>query len=166
MGDGILPRYPACDQETEDHARTKTDDRAPEPKTEAAQGNGQPNGPSNGQGPKMRRYKSLGEPKEAKDIFIYVSDLHYNMYCCIKHKGRFQHSSLLSGGPITSAGILQVTNGMVTKFSPMSGHYRTTSGSFDHFIKELKARGADLSRIDVVKTKAVLWFIQKANTYH
>lgn len=50
-----------------------------------------------------------------------------------------------------------MTNGMVTKFSPMSGHYRTTSGSFDHFIKELKARGADLSRIDVVKTKAVLW---------
>lgn len=78
MGDGILPRYLAGEQETEDHARTKTDDRVPEPKAEAArignQVNGQPNGQE--QGPKMRKYKSLGEPKEAKDIFIYVSDLH------------------------------------------------------------------------------------------
>lgn len=79
------------------------------------------------------------------------------MYCGIKHKGRMQHTSFLSGGPITSAGTLKVTDGVVTSFKPMSGHYRTTADSFEHFLEQLKARGADLSRVQITKTKMTLW---------
>lgn len=72
-----------------------------------------------------------------------------------------QHTSFLAGGPITSAGTLKVTDGVVTSFSPMSGHYRTTADSFEHFIQELKARGADLSEVKISKTKFTLWLYVK-----
>lgn len=81
--------------------------------------------------------------KEKGDVWIYVSDSgklspqkpkllcltqlmasEYRLYLGIKQKGRFQHSSFLAGGPITSAGTLVVKDGQLVKCNPMSGHYR------------------------------------------
>jgi uncharacterized membrane protein len=47
-----------------------------------------------------------------------------NLYVGIKYTGTFQHSSFLSGGLVVSAGLLQVHNGLITKLTPLSGHYR------------------------------------------
>lgn len=48
----------------------------------------------------------------------------YKLYIGIKQKGKFQHSSFLAGGPITSAGTLVIRDGVLIKCNPMSGHYR------------------------------------------
>lgn len=80
--------------------------------------------------------------KEKGDVWIYVADAgvfcspgkrarrltptmaDYKLYLGIKQRGRFQHSSFLAGGPITSAGTLVVRAGKLVQCKPMSGHYR------------------------------------------
>ncbi|CAK5280496.1 unnamed protein product [Mycena citricolor] len=61
-----------------------------------------------------------------KNTWIYVSDKHFNIFIGIKKTGTFQHSSLLGGGVVTSAGLITVKQGIVYKLSPLSGHYRTS----------------------------------------
>ncbi|KAF9076190.1 hypothetical protein BDP27DRAFT_1314037 [Rhodocollybia butyracea] len=55
-----------------------------------------------------------------------------NMFIGIKNTGTFQHSSLTSGGIVTSAGLISVKDGQIHTLSPLSGHYRTSInvGSF------------------------------------
>lgn len=38
--------------------------------------------------------------------------------------GTFQHSSLIAGGVVTSAGLISVKDGVIHTLSPLSGHYR------------------------------------------
>jgi hypothetical protein len=64
-----------------------------------------------------------------------------NVFVGIKDTGHFQHSSLTAGGlgisrgkrnmcslltktTVTSAGLIEVKDGLVTSISPLSGHYR------------------------------------------
>ena len=91
--------------------------------------------------------------KQKGDVWIYVSDSHYNLYLGIKQKGYFQHSSFLAGGPITSAGTLVIKDGVLIACNPMSGHYRTKAVYFKRFIEELEREGADLSQVKVGQTE-------------
>ena len=67
-----------------------------------------------------------------------------NVFVGIKETGYFQHSSLTAGGlgrylfqrwrmadqrgrKVTSAGLIEVKDGLVTSLSPLSGHYRCVS---------------------------------------
>lgn len=109
---------------------------------------------------------SAGKKKEKGNTWIYVSDADYNLYCGIKQKGRFQHSSFLAGGPITSAGTLIIKDGVLVKCNPMSGHYRTKADYFKRFVAELEREGADLSQVKIGKTELKLWFIERANALH
>lgn len=84
---------------------------------------------------------------------MYVSDPSYNIYVGIKQKGRFQHSSFLGGGPITSAGTLVIREGKVIDISPHSGHYRVNTKYFKAFVEELEAKGVDLEEVKIGKTE-------------
>lgn len=108
--------------------------------------------------------QKAGKQKEKGDTWIYCFDA--NLYCGIKQKGRFQHSSFLAGGPITSAGTMVIKDGVLLKCNPMSGHYRTKADYFKRFISELEDQGADLSNVKIGKTELKLWFIERANTLH
>jgi len=70
--------------------------------------------------------------------------------------GNFQHSSFLSGGMVTSAGLIKVKDGQLRRLSPLSGHYRTSVGHFRQFCEILHERGADMSRVRIGKEEAVL----------
>ena len=115
---------------------------------------------------KQRGPKASKKGKEEGDTWIYVSDANYNLYCGIKQKGRFQHSSFLAGGPITSAGTMIIKDGILLKCNPMSGHYRTKADYFKRFITQLEKEGADLSNVKIGQTELKLWFIERANTLH
>lgn len=84
---------------------------------------------------------------------MYVADSDYRIYIGIKQKGRFQHSSFLAGGPITSAGTLVIRDGQLQKISPMSGHYRIDTKYFKKFVDELEKQGVDLSEVKIGKTE-------------
>jgi len=55
---------------------------------------------------------------------IYVMDQHGNVYVHPDPKfGEIHHSTIGSGGPVASAGEIQVVNGTVTDMNDHSGHY-------------------------------------------
>ncbi|GJE85711.1 IQ domain-containing protein [Phanerochaete sordida] len=92
-----------------------------------------------------------------KDTWIYVSDKHFNIFIGIKTPGMFQHSSLLGGGLVTSAGLISVHEGMIHKLSPLSGHYRTSTQHFRRFITALEERGVDMATVHISRAEMALW---------
>lgn len=69
--------------------------------------------------------------------WIFVIDRLGSMYINKKVKGRFHHSSFVSGAPVRCAGRIEVVDGQVVCIGPYSGHYRTTweqlQRAVDHF---------------------------------
>ncbi|KII93878.1 hypothetical protein PLICRDRAFT_407640 [Plicaturopsis crispa FD-325 SS-3] len=70
------------------------------------------------------------------------------------------HSSFLSGGIVTSAGLISVKKGTLYTISPLSGHYRTTISHFRKFVEIMKERGVDMHKAKVSKAEAALWGIE------
>lgn len=95
-----------------------------------------------------------------KNTWLYVSDKNFNVFVGIKETGYFQHSSFTSGGQVTSAGLIEVDNGLVTNLSPLSGHYRTGIDHFKQFLEIMNERGMDLHRIHVTKGEVLLWSLE------
>lgn len=108
------------------------------------------------------------------------------MFVALKKTGSFQHSSFLSGGRVTSAGVLTVSNGQIKSLSPLSGHYRSSievcpacapflpSASvssrltlkdilgvdvqhYKCFLQHLEEMGADMSKVKIRKAEFQLW---------
>lgn len=86
-----------------------------------------------------------------KNTWIYVADSSFNLYIGIKTTGRFQHSSFLGGGRVTSAGLLKVRDGQLVSLSPLSGHYRAGTPQFKGFVQRLQEQGVDMSEVSVSK---------------
>ncbi|KAF7339540.1 hypothetical protein MSAN_02168500 [Mycena sanguinolenta] len=95
-----------------------------------------------------------------RNTWIYVSDKNFNIFIGIKVTGTFQHSSLLSGGVVTSAGLISVHQGVVHTLSPLSGHYRTSIDHFRRFIAILEERKVDMSKARISKAEIALWGIE------
>jgi hypothetical protein len=100
--------------------------------------------------------KKLFDTKDNRTHFsgkgwaIYVVSPEGTWYAGSHIIGKFHHSSFLSGRPILSAGELQVENGVLTKITAKSGHYKP---SFDQFIaglKDLKSKNVKLDSAEVV----------------
>jgi len=91
-----------------------------------------------------------------KNTWIFVADTSFRLYVGIKDSGAFQHSSFLQGSRISAAGLVRVHNGRLTSLSPLSGHYRPPASNFRAFVRSLKEAGADMSRVSISKSYAVL----------
>lgn len=96
----------------------------------------------------------------AKNTWMYISDMDFNIFIGIKETGYFQHSSFLAGGVVTSAGLIKVKNGQIRSISPLSGHYRTSVDHFHRFIDALREKNVDLSRVSMTKAEIALWGIE------
>lgn len=109
-------------------------------------------------------------------LLCELTSVSVNIFVGIKVTGTFQHSSLLSGGVVTSAGLISVKQGVVHTLSPLSGHYRTSIearlrlGSltllliylfcvqhFRQFIDVLNERGVDMNKAKISKAEIALW---------
>lgn len=88
--------------------------------------------------------------------WIYVADTVGRLYISIKSSGAFQHASFLSGARISSAGSIGVQDGQLIYLSPLSGHYRPTTRSFNIFLSRLGEQGVDLSHLHVSGAYKVL----------
>ena len=74
----------------------------------------------------------------------------------MKQSGAFQHSSFLRGARVSAAGLIKIKHGQLRKLSPLSGHYAPPLKNFKEFVKSLKSEGADLSRLNLGRSYAVL----------
>lgn len=91
-----------------------------------------------------------------KNTWIFATDKNMRLYVGIKQSGAFQHSSFLHGGRLAAAGLIKVKNGQLRSLSPLSGHYRPPTRNFRAFVKHLDQAGADMSRVSISRSYAVL----------
>jgi hypothetical protein len=87
---------------------------------------------------------------------IQVADTSFRLYIGIKQSGAFQHSSFLHGARISAAGLVRIKNGQLRRLSPLSGHYRPPTKNFRAFVHSLEEQGADMSRVSISRSYAVL----------
>ncbi|KAG0500495.1 hypothetical protein HPP92_000567 [Vanilla planifolia] len=79
--------------------------------------------------------------------WIFVLSTYGALYVGEKKKGRFQHSSFLSGGATTAAGRLVVKDGFLKAIWPYSGHYQPTEENFREFTNFLEENNVDLTDV-------------------
>jgi hypothetical protein len=91
-----------------------------------------------------------------KNTWIFVADTSFRLYIGIKQSGAFQHSSFLKGARIFAAGLIKIKHGQIRSLSPLSGHYAPPVQNFRLFLKSLKEAGADLTRLNVSRSYAVI----------
>ncbi|EME79650.1 uncharacterized protein MYCFIDRAFT_156905 [Pseudocercospora fijiensis CIRAD86] len=91
-----------------------------------------------------------------RNTWIFVADTSFRLYIGIKQSGAFQHSSFLKGARVAAAGLIKIKRGQIRKLSPLSGHYAPPVRNFREFLKSLKEAGADLSRLNVSRSYAVI----------
>lgn len=96
-----------------------------------------------------RQNKNLVETTEGTK-WIFVLSTTRRLYIGQKQKGRFQHSSFLSGAAITAAGRIVSHGGVVEAVWPYSGHYLPTEENFREFIGFLRENHVDLANVEVI----------------
>lgn len=91
-----------------------------------------------------------------KNTWIFVADTSFRLYIGIKQSGAFQHSSFLHGARVSAAGLIRIKRGQLRRLSPLSGHYAPPARNFKGFVDSLKDAGADMSRVSISRSYAVL----------
>ncbi|GFP90134.1 hypothetical protein PHJA_001157300 [Phtheirospermum japonicum] len=97
-------------------------------------------------------YKQSGDllnttSSDESSKWIFVLSSTRSLYVAQKRKGRFQHSSFLSGAVTTSAGRLLAHNGILQAIWPYSGHYLPTEDNFLEFISFLEEHHVDMTSV-------------------
>ena len=104
-----------------------------------------------------------GEPLDPKvdthphrDGFaIFVMDQRRNIYVSFDHQqGRFHHSSLLAGAPVTAAGDMTILDGRLLAISNSSGHYRPGPECIDVVLAQLRTLGVAIDGIRISRIGA------------
>ncbi|XP_066309028.1 IQ domain-containing protein IQM1-like [Miscanthus floridulus] len=94
-------------------------------------------------------YKQSGDlvntNEESKWIFVLSTSR--SLYVGQKRKGKFQHSSFLSGAATSAAGRLVAKEGVLKAIWPYSGHYLPTEENFREFITFLEDNNVDLANV-------------------
>lgn len=83
--------------------------------------------------------------------FNLVLSASKKMYGLVAKIGRFTHASLSSGGGLAFAGEISVNGvGKIVRLSNSSGHYVPEMATVLRMIRELQAKGADLSELSEI----------------
>ncbi|ETM03547.1 hypothetical protein L917_00255 [Phytophthora nicotianae] len=85
--------------------------------------------------------------------WIFVIDLSGRMYLGRKRKGRFHHSSFVSGAPILAAGKVIIKNGIIIAVEPHSGHFKPRLENLLALCSILANHGVDVDNIAFIKPK-------------
>ncbi len=109
-----------------------------------------------------RVFDSTGKPFETRNAptewgsdrraAIFVMDKKKNLYLSNSlNSATLKHSSFLAGGPVASAGEMQIEDGYVKSVSNRSGHYVPTGKHLERVAQELEKKGAAPADRDYVE---------------
>lgn len=101
------------------------------------------------------RYATSGRVvhTDEQSKWIFVIDLAGGMYLGRKHKGRFHHSSFVSGAPIYAAGKIIIKHGIILAVEPHSGHFKPQIENLQTLCSILAHHGVDVGTIAFIKPK-------------
>jgi|GEM_PF-1102613 len=82
---------------------------------------------------------------------IYVMDGTGNLYIYPgHHPGKINHSSLLAGAPVSSAGEIWLKDGKILGLNNLSGHYQPRREYYRQVLRQLRRSGIDIESIPKV----------------
>lgn len=90
---------------------------------------------------------------DERSKWIFVMDLEGRMYLGRKRKGRFHHSSFVSGAPIFAAGKAIIKHGTIVAIEPHSGHFKPRLENLLALCSMLATHGVDINSIAFIKPK-------------
>ncbi|KAG7381320.1 hypothetical protein PHYPSEUDO_006206 [Phytophthora pseudosyringae] len=90
---------------------------------------------------------------DERSKWIFVMDLSGRMYLGRKRKGRFHHSSFVSGAPIFAAGKIIIKNGVILAVEPHSGHFKPRLENLLALCSMLINHGVDIDSIAFIRPK-------------
>lgn len=98
--------------------------------------------------------KFMGRPLNAgADMLegkgIFVLDSFGPLYCGVKIRGVFHHSSFVRGHAVRVAGGLRIEDGWLKALSPHSGHYQPSQEMVEEMMEEWRKKGVDFSLVKV-----------------
>ena len=98
---------------------------------------------------------------------IFIMDRDNEIYMMHKEKYKRQHTSLMAGAPVRSAGMIVMNQDFeIVSVEAHSGHYRPQASHLAIFLETLRGRGADLSKIVAIHTDSNRQRIQEnAHTF-
>ncbi|OWZ22368.1 Calmodulin-binding protein [Phytophthora megakarya] len=85
--------------------------------------------------------------------WIFVLDVSGRLFLGRKRKGRFHHSSFVSGAPIIAAGKIIIKNGVIIAIEPHSGHYKPALENLLALCSMLATHGVDINDVAFIKPK-------------
>ncbi|RLN48009.1 hypothetical protein BBJ28_00000397 [Nothophytophthora sp. Chile5] len=90
---------------------------------------------------------------DERSKWIFVVDLTGRMYLGRKRKGRFHHSSFVSGEPIVAAGKIIIKHGVIVAIEPHSGHFKPRLENLTALCVLLTSHGVDVESVAFIKPK-------------
>ncbi|KAL4156347.1 hypothetical protein PRNP1_005378 [Phytophthora ramorum] len=101
------------------------------------------------------RYATSGRVVHTDELskWIFVMDLSGHMYLGRKRKGRFHHSSFVSGAPIFAAGKIIIKHGVILAIEPHSGHFKPRLENLLALCSMLANHGVEIDDIAFIKPK-------------
>ncbi|KAI9916071.1 hypothetical protein PsorP6_007013 [Peronosclerospora sorghi] len=90
---------------------------------------------------------------DERSKWIFVLDLAGRMYLSRKRKGKFHHSSFVSGAPILAAGKIIIKHGVIRAVEPHSGHFKPRLENLLVLCFVLTNHGVDMDGVALVKPK-------------
>eukprot|EP00741_Cyanophora_paradoxa_P020861 tig00021318_g20139.t1 len=100
--------------------------------------------------------------KRNENKWIYVVSPEWRMYVARKVRGRFHHSSFLSGASVLAAGSLVASQGRLLKLTAFSGHYKPRPEDFHRFVERLHAQNVPLDQCKLKESKDPARLAEKA----
>ncbi|KAF4321470.1 hypothetical protein BBO99_00006690 [Phytophthora kernoviae] len=90
---------------------------------------------------------------DERSKWIFVVDLAGRMHLNRKLKGRFHHSSFVSGAPIFAAGKIIIKHGTIVAIEPHSGHFKPRLDNLQALCSILATQGVNIDSIAFIKPK-------------
>ncbi|KAG1701823.1 hypothetical protein DVH05_010315 [Phytophthora capsici] len=90
---------------------------------------------------------------DERSKWIFVLDISGRMYLGRKRKGRFHHSSFVSGAPILAAGKIIIKNGIILAIEPHSGHFKPRLENLLGLCSMLVNHGVNIDSVAFIRPK-------------
>jgi len=105
-----------------------------------------------------------GQKQVTPNRAIFIMDEQGNLYASVhQEEGKFHHSSLSRGGPVSAAGEIFVENGVLRELNNVSGHYKPSPLYTNQALERFRELGVNIEIVRSV-SRMDLWMEEQLSS--